>query len=568
MMIWTSNATKLLAKLRSSDPVLLLDQLSITAGELTIEGRGSLHRKDDQFILTARFDLGSIPVDFPNRQFGDMKKPKMYGREDFWQAQARTAEGVLLTCAVPPSMKWSERSDGITEIHCTTDSLNLTPQFLDACDFSFIRELLSAMNENPSAREYEVSIEPPQPIPSQYHAILPGVKPVLANVDTKIERQNPFIGPTSSNDKDTYIEERNDCTLATLGYEGDLHVYLKYKQKAKTVDEEVKEFEALLDAIAFTHGCHPHTRLREHCQDGRVVLCEISPNENLEQSMFAPISERLLHQYPESRSMLGVAWDYFKGSGALVTRFKQVLWLHRHAASKDVPLPVQVLTACTLFEGLIKALFDAHGLKNPTNKSENAAEYNAAKKDAQKWLLEVHAANRFAQGEESPWSRMSGALNDFPFVRPKERLQAVATLFGMTWEGDVLSIFDHWNSHRNPLAHGGELKQDFESTRKLFLAWSRLSGALHRFILHEMGYRGWFVYSPMEEDLYALQIPVPSQPAIPVRTAGLRTSNTAVTRSPRRFYPWLWRDSPLAWAMKRRSRCSSSMAKRCSRKHR
>jgi hypothetical protein len=83
---------------------------------------------------------------------------------------------------------------------------------------------------------------------------------------------------------------------------------------------------------------------------------------------------------------------------------------------------------------------------------------------------------------------------------------AVAECFEFPWAGDVEEIFDIWNSHRHGLAHGAEVKSDFDSIKGQFQAWSRLSGAIHRFILAEMGYIGSFSYSPMEPGLVEMDL--------------------------------------------------------------
>jgi hypothetical protein len=206
------------------------------------------------------------------------------------------------------------------------------------------------------------------------------------------------------------------------------------------------------------------------------------------------------------RSMLGIAYDYFKGEQAIVTRIKKAMWLYRDAASNAVPFPIKVLTACTLFEGLVKYLFDAHALKAPTKNGEESAAFKATKDAAKELLMVKHRETATDADVESDWSRMAGYLNGCGFVRPKERLKAVADHFGFQWENDVEQIHETWNRHRNGLAHGAEVKSDFDSISGLFQGWSRLSGAIHRFILAEMGYVGSFSYSPMEPGLVEFNI--------------------------------------------------------------
>jgi hypothetical protein len=329
---------------------------------------------------------------------------------------------------------------------------------------------------------------------------------LLAEHFTKIERHNPFLPTTSDEKRDTFVDENDERRIGLVEIDGDLHVYLELPPSANSEEDEKAVFSALLEAVAFTHGCQPFPSLSEYSRAGRVVTCAITPTTELGIAMFTPLSNRAIHMGFGAKKMLGVAFDFFQQDKAIVRRISKAMWLYRDAASKAVPMPIQVLTACTLFEGLMQALFDAHNLKEPTSSSDNSVAFRNAKKGTISCLEQQHTRAGYGPKSESPWRRFAGYLKGLGYVRPKERTMAVAECFEFPWAGDVEEIFDIWNSHRHGLAHGAEVKSDFDSIKGQFQAWSRLSGAIHRFILAEMGYIGSFSYSPMEPGLVEMDL--------------------------------------------------------------
>ena len=76
-------------------------------------------------------------------------------------------------------------------------------------------------------------------------------------------------------------------------------------------------------------------------------------------------------------------------------------------------------------------------------------------------------------------------------------MKAVADFYGFQWNGDLEDVFKLWKIQRNPLAHGSGSGEN-NNLQEMFNAWSRITGTINRFMLAEMGYDGWFQYSPLE----------------------------------------------------------------------
>ena len=201
--------------------------------------------------------------------------------------------------------------------------------------------------------------------------------------------------------------------------------------------------------------------------------------------------------------MIGIATKFFSGERPMVPKFLEFAFLHRDAGMKAVPLKVQVLTACTVFEGLVTELLKEYQLEEAALLSEDGKAFDAAKNAVLVWS---RAQGAGLQAENTPWARISSRLENSPYLRTKEKVKAVGDHYGLPWEGDIKEVYSIWEQVRHALAHGASGGMDFNRSRKFFTAWSRLSGAIFRFMLAEMGYTGWFRYSPMEPGLKELQI--------------------------------------------------------------
>jgi hypothetical protein len=498
-MTSNSGAKRLLEEFEQGGGFLILSALSIQAGDTSLTGSGKLLHSNESFLLTARFELGSVPGDFARSNVDGMREPHLYSRDQFWKIRATTFGGVEFEGAVAPPHGWRDRADGVTEIDCDIDQINLEGE----TDTDFLIALYQVLEgvDLTINQTFEVPLDSLNSTPSRFHAILPGVNCLLAEHRTRVERHNAFFQATASERLDTFVDVNDERRIGLVEEDDGLHVHLELPPGDRSEEVEKAIFSALLNAVAFTHGCQPIPCFKEYRRAGRVVLREVRPVTTLKMATIKPIGSQA-----RDRCMLGLAFDFFKRDQAIVPRIQKAMWLYRDAAAEAVPLPVQLLTACTLFEGLVQALFDAHNLKGLTSSSENSIAFRNAKKATISCLEGQHVKTGFGLDAESPWRRFAGYLKNAGYVRPKERTMAVAEFFGFPWAGDVEEIFTIWNRHRNGLAHGAEVKGDFDSIKGQFQAWSRLSGAIHRFILAEMGFVGRFIYSPMEPGLEEMDL--------------------------------------------------------------
>jgi hypothetical protein len=230
--------------------------------------------------------------------------------------------------------------------------------------------------------------------------------------------------------------------------------------------------------------------------------------------------------------MIGSAARFFSSDSRLARVILDFAFLHRDAGMTAVPLKVQVLTACTIFEGLVVELLKEHQLEEGALLSDDGQAFDAAKKAALAWTREQGAGQEAAN---TPWARISSRLANSPYLRTKEKVKAVGDHYGLPWEGDFKEVYSIWEQVRHALAHGASGEMDFNRSRKFFTAWSRLSGAIFRFTLAEMGYTGWFRYSPMEDELQELEIRPPHSELSTPAPGGPAAAVGAVNQSPTNF---------------------------------
>lgn len=518
-MIWTSKAEKLLAILRGPKPFACLDKITLTYKGEKFDGLGTIEVDSEhaRFEVDFRFQYEAVPIDFLEF-FHRQSAPQIVNPEDFWAAEATTACGIRFSMRVPPphNSKWG--TGRILRFWSHVEAINVVPDPWDTGD----RDVHSAQTERintifprdrvivPGATEKaDAALDMAcAGAPPKFHALLAGVELAVTNTATMGTYFHPLDGEKPDFKFDLYKEEHGDYSFCLESVGGDLHVSMYFNDPKLDHGDCSKKFQALLSAVSFAHGYHSWPILEEHCLGGRVVTCRVKPYFQLERSQFQPLNKHLSQSRKDCGTMIGVATQFFSGAGPLVGVFLDFAFLHRDAGMKAVPLKVQVLTACTIFEGLMTELLKEYHLEEDALLSDDGQAFDAAKKAALAWSKEQGTGQDAAN---TPWARISSRLENSSFLRTKEKVKAVGDHYGLPWEGDLKEVYVIWDQVRHALAHGASGEMNFYRSCKFFTAWSRLSGAIFRFMLAEMGYTGWFRYSPLEAGLEELEIlPPPS----------------------------------------------------------
>jgi hypothetical protein len=514
MMIWTTNANKLLTILRGPKPFVFLDKVTLNYKGEKFDGLGTMDVdfEHNRFEIDFRFQYEAVPIEFLE-WFNRQSAPSIENPEDFWEAEVTTASGIRFSMRVPPpyNSKWGPGK--ILRFWSHVEAIEVLPDSWDTGDGDvqsahrkrietiFTRDRVinsEATKEADAALDMARSQAPPK-----FHVILARVALGVTNTAEVGTHHHPLEGERSHFKFGLYKEEHEDYSFCLESVDDDLHVSMYFNDPKLDCGDCRKKLQALLSAVAFTHGYHSWPLLEEHCLGGHVVTCRIKPYFNLERSEFQPLNEHLSRSHKECGAMIGIATKFFSGERPMVSRFLEFAFLHRDAGMKAVPLKVQVLAACTVFEGLVTELLKEHQLEEAALLSEDGKAFDAAKNAALVWSRAQGAGQAAAN---TPWARISSRLENSPYLRTKEKVRAVGDHYGLPWEGDLKEVYGIWEQVRHALAHGASGEMDFNRSRKFFTAWSRLSGSIYRLMLAEMGYAGWFRYSPMEDGKDNLEI--------------------------------------------------------------
>jgi hypothetical protein len=460
--------------------------VSLVEGRYQLEWRLADQEKEEELLKHLNKDWG---------------KPKTYTKDDIWKMKAETDAGLCFTFGAFPPDTWRGVNHQVVCFNLETGRLKVSKPEPDPAAKAAFRARLreQGIDWDDSAASTSVPKE------ILHHATFVGVKsPLCFKSPTTTETTNDFLGKTWQSKNDTWTFEREGLTFALIQKGDDLNAYLRFKETELTPVEQSARFSAFLEALGFTHGFRPWPLVREVRHGLWVDDCEISGGECLSQMSMAPLSDRLFAFHKESESMVMAAYDFVRTNSPFLKRFRRLHGILCEAHEGTLIRETDLLGLCTVFEGLVGCLFDHHRLKDPTRKSKAASAFSSAVDAVCEWLKQKH--HETGEDHESPWDRLIGLIKSSGYVRTQEKAKALADFYSFPWEGDIEEIMRIWKKQRNPLAHGSGQEEDPLETRKMFAAWSRITGAFHRFMLAEMGYSGWFRYSPMEPGMEELKI--------------------------------------------------------------
>ncbi len=491
------NFLKVMRKGKRSIPFLRLTAFT-DVGEII--GSGSISSDGDKYLIEWYVPDGELA----QKILRDLEKggPRIYTPEHRWEMDGETSEGLVLSFKVFPPRLGSRSSLKVIRLDLETSRLLVTRKkstLEDEAEFAArVRSFGFSLAESKATESSSKD--------SVYHAAFLGVKsPLRTQRKTTIEIANDFLGGAGSSWKsDTWMLVRDHMTFALIQRKNRLHAYLSFESCDLSEDEQESRFTAFLEAVAFTHGCRPWPLFRELIQDCRTVECVIFTPDRVLQTSAAPLDDRTIAFHPEAESMMVSALDFYSKGSDLVRQFNRLRSILCEAHEGRVIREADILALCTVFEGVIKCLFDHYELRDRTQNSSGASQFKEASLAVREWLNQKHV--KLANTKDSPWFRLIGFIKSCGYIRTDERANAVADFYGIPWEGDMELVLEMWKSQRHPLAHGARRDDDPAATKEMFRAWSRITGAINRLMLAEMGYLGWFRYSAMEAGLHEMNL--------------------------------------------------------------
>jgi hypothetical protein len=264
--------------------------------------------------------------------------------------------------------------------------------------------------------------------------------------------------------------------------------------------EDWRKFYALMDALAFVHGTHAWPYRVEYWRDGRKVTDRVTAAKRLPRTSHSPFSDALAFNARGGK----VDWDYaatirivaafFDQDSVLRHEVASILFLFREADYR-VHSEITILAMCALFENLVHLLFKELKLRDKEiAKNKKLALFEEAKAEFDQIISQQ------AQEKGEGYERLRNIVKSATLFSMREKLQAIATHFGLKWEDDIGAVFNTWKTPRNQLVHEASrsgLTED--QIKESVFNESRIAAGINILLLKLFGYSGVMRGSAFEE---------------------------------------------------------------------
>lgn len=276
----------------------------------------------------------------------------------------------------------------------------------------------------------------------EFYAILPDVEQRIFNGGTQTLTTHPYHGELPSLRTDCFTGELNGGEFCLEKHDAGILINYDSPVGDSTPEEARANFDGLLQAIAFTHGCNPWPDYFSHRRDHKVIERWMQPRSRLQSQPMRPLPDGELrsHSSGKGEKLFLAAACFFAKPSAEASRFNKALWLLREACREGTPKEISVLTLCSVFDGLIKPLRG----KKPDGKLKGA------KLRQYRWIDPIESKL------EIPFQEVEQAVH-------------------------------YWDKYRNPLAHGFE-EANADDRAEILDAYAQLFGAVYRVMARQMGF--------------------------------------------------------------------------------
>lgn len=315
---------------------------------------------------------------------------------------------------------------------------------------------------------------------ARFEAVLVDCKRLAENVVTHTVCKNAFLGKTTHWKADTYVACGSDYDVALIQRDGDLHVHFRSKgrYRSRSATEDSQRFQAVLEAIGFTHGFNPWPYRLRQWREGSLKQDWFTAPRRLPKTVHAPFDRALGHS--SAPPPIHLVARFFSRRSALSRKISELLFIFRQAGEERVHLPVRTLAFCSLFEGLIRLLFDELKLERKLREQRPDFDAFLTERDVLIATLETKGdAGNLAS------KRLAVVLANADAVRVKDMFYALCEAFGLE-ASRMKPHFKAWYAERNTLMHGTWHEHDDND----FVHQAMIAGAINILLLKLMGYSG------------------------------------------------------------------------------
>lgn len=462
---------------RKGDARLRADKVVVTMGKTHFNGSG---------VLLATMKGLRLDVTLSAKSKTPDEKRSVWNDADFWRLRGVIENHLPFTATHVAPAKQSSLN-GVNSVSLSFHAIELTSKRLNTKErkallLRFEKARKAIVEAGASEPEATSSIRPRRRkiALARFAAVLVNSELLSANTVTHKLHRNSFLGKTTGWYADTFVEKGRDYDIALIKKDTDLHVHFRSRgrYKSKNAAEDRRRFQAVLDAIGFTHGFNPWPYRLQQWRDGREEMDRITAPRRLPKTAHAPFDKTL--GASGTPPPIQLVARFFERRSALSHKIGEFLFLFRQAGNESVHLPVTTLAFCSLFEGLVHLLFRELRLESRLRKSN--PDFDAFLTERNRLVAELEKKGKAG---EAVSQRLAGLLAHAEAVRVKDKFKALCEEFGLDY-GNMKPHFDAWYAERNLLMHGTWKEHE----DKDFVHQARIAGAISILLLKLMGYVG------------------------------------------------------------------------------
>lgn len=348
------NADALAKLVRNGNAAIRVSEVSLETDTGPFNGTGTIRVENDGFTLEFYSPSNSQP---PPQKFGT------FSAREYWKVSGIIEEILPFRCdLVPPGGKRSHSRNQIRESICTElrlHAIEIPAHGTEALSSKQLAELFSRIQATNGTDD------PVGPDLHEFTASLPNYPQIFRNAITEESKSDPFFGELTSSSWNLFIDDLSGFTFALEHDDQDLSVHMRSlpASSGMSCTEARRQFEALLHAVAITHGQHAWPYHQIHHYGTKKTFEQIAPPKKLTEAFNLPFDHSLTEALPpddirhRSGSSIRLLAKFLYDQPKLGDKIVDLAFLFREAQKREVHHDIESLTICVLFESLVTLLF-------------------------------------------------------------------------------------------------------------------------------------------------------------------------------------------------------------------
>lgn len=293
---------------------------------------------------------------------------------------------------------------------------------------------------------------------AEAHAVIPGARFGARNSVSINQREHPFHpSPLRSEKYSSLIGATSGYSYCIESLNGDVIFTIKTEDAASSPDPDIV-IESIMAAAGFIGGFHPWPFYRV-TKNGRSITKHtlVAPG-NTQTDWHNPLSNNTSGDCQYHARMINHVSELLAPDKPETRILKKLIWLAKQPCRFNVPVEVQLLTACAVLEGLRKPYDQEFG--------------SGTKKHAT-------VIKKYGTIKKAPMGKL--------------KFQYMFKCADIPWRGVGKPIFEIWNKYRNVLAHGfiprkGQTTLDNQPA--LIISLGRITYGIQLYLLRKANYSG------------------------------------------------------------------------------